>query len=106
MSFDDEITAGFTAANDFAGESFVLSTHGGTFKGVFRGDSAEVGFDDLQGHTNEVSNAVSVAKSLFPASAPPVDAILTKVCGSAYNVTSVDSPDASTWDLTLRKING
>ena len=105
MSFKDEISFGFEAAHDFAGEGFTLSNYPGTFSGVFRGDLAEVGFDGLQGHNSEVTNEVSVGKSLFTFGDPRVDQILFKEDGTKYNVTAVDSSDGVTWDITLKRID-
>lgn len=107
MSFDDEIAAGFEAANSFVGEEFLLSNHSGVYTGVFAGDSSDVDFDDLQGHDIKISNSVSVLKSEFVAGSPPlVDEVLTKRdCGEKYNVTAVESFENTTWDLSLTRIN-
>lgn len=106
MSFDDEITAGFEEMNDFAGESFAICNRGGIFTGVFRGDSSDVGFSELQGYDTNITNAVSVAKSLFTGLPPAIDEIVTKPGGEKYNITAVESLDGATWDLSLKKING
>ena len=108
MSFDDEIARGFDEATSFAGEAFTLSDHSGIYLGVFNGDSAEVGFEKLQGYENEVTNSVSVAKSSFGYSAPPaVDEVLKKSkCKTKYNIVAVQSFDGATWDLSLVRIDG
>lgn len=105
MSFDDEMISGFAAMDDFAGEEFTVQGRSGCYlTGVFRGDSSDVGFDDLQGHDIDMTNALSVKKHLF-STIPRVDEIIIKSSGEKYNITAVDSSDASTWDLSLKKIN-
>lgn len=106
MALDDEILAGFAAMADFAGESFTLSGHAGTFAGVFRGDDAPSTFDDLQGYDTKTTNAISVPRSAFTTGQPPlVNEVLTRANGDAYAITGVESVDDVTWDLLLQKFD-
>lgn len=104
MSLEDEISAGFAAANDFAGESFTMSNHAGTFTGVFRGDESPTAFDEIQGYDVKTTNAVSVGKSLFVQGDPPaINERIVNSKGEQYTITGVESGDDSSWDLTLQK---
>ena len=105
MSLEDEISAGFAAANDFAGESFTMSNHAGTFTGVFRGDTAPTSFD-LQGYDVKTTNALSVSKLLFRPNNPPIiNERVTNGGGDVYTVTAIESPDGANYDLQLQKVN-
>ncbi len=107
MSFFDDINAGVTEAVSTMGESFTLSNHTGDFRGVFAGDDSPTSFDDIQGHDTEISNSVSVSKSLFVSGAPPmINESLTDSKGGIYVITGVNSVDDATWDLILQKNDG
>jgi hypothetical protein len=107
MSFFDDINAGMAEAVSTMGESFTMANHTGMFKGVFRGESAPVSFDDIQGFDKKTSDALTVSKALFTAGAPPmVDEIVTKSDGTEWTITMIESGDLSSWDLELTKRNG
>ena len=104
MSLEDEIKAGFAAAESFAGEPFTLSNHSGIFRGVFRGDESPTAFDDIQGYDVKTTNAVSVDKSRFvQGDAPAINERVENSNGERYTITGVESGDGATWDLTLQK---
>jgi len=105
MSLENEIRAGFAAANSFAGEPFTMSNHTGIFRGVFRGDTAPTSFD-LQGYDVKTTNALTISKRLFTANNPPiVNERVTSEGGDVYTVTAIESPDGANYDLQLQKVN-
>ena len=103
MSLEDELKLGFAEMDAFAGESFTMSNHSGTFRGVFRGDDSPTAFDDIQGFDTTTSNALSVDKSQFTDGAPPMVNELITNKGGRYTITGVESVDDSTWDILLTK---
>lgn len=104
MSFEDEINAGFAEAESFAGAPFSMSNHAGDFIGVFRGDESPTTFDQIQGYETQTTNAVSVSKSLFADGSPPmINERITLPSGDKYNITSIQSADTATWEITLQK---
>ena len=104
MSLADEISAGFAAASDFAGEAFTMANHVGTFRGVFRGENSPTDFD-LQGYDVKTTNAITVSASLFDSESPPlVNERITKGA-DIYFITSVEIPDLVNFDIKLEKAN-
>jgi len=107
MSFFTDIDAGITEAVSTMGESFTMGNHAGTFKGVFRGESAPVSFDDLQGYDKKTNDSVTVSKALFIIGAPPmVNELITKSDGTAWTITMIENGDLSSWDMEIQKRNG
>ncbi len=105
MSLEDEIRAGFAAANSFAGEPFTMSNHSGIFRGVFRGETAPTSFD-LQGFDVKTTNALTVSVSDFVKNDPPIiNERITNEAGEIYTITSIQSPDAVNYDLQLQKVD-
>ena len=104
MSFLDDINAGMNEAVSTMGESFTMGNHPGTFKGVFRGESAPVSFDDLQGYDTKTTDGLTVSKSLFTKGAPPMtDELITKANGDRFTITMIENGDESSWDIELTK---
>ncbi len=104
MSFFSDIDAGVNEAVSTMGESFTMGNHNGTFKGVFRGESSPVAFDDLQGYDTKTADALTVSKSLFIEGAPPmVNELITKANGTRWVITMIENGDASSWDIELTK---
>ncbi len=106
MSFFDDIDAGVNEAVSTMGESFTMSNHVGTFKGVFRGETSPVDYGDVQGYDTETTDALTVNKSLFTEGAPPmVNEEITKSNGDRFVITMIESGDSSSWDMELNKLD-
>jgi hypothetical protein len=104
MSFFDDINAGINEAVTTMGESFTMGNHVGTFKGVFRGETSPVAFDDIQGFDTKTTDGLTVSKSLFTAGAPPMtNEAITKADGTRWNITQIENGDSSSWDIELTK---
>lgn len=104
MSFFDDINTGISEAISTMGESFALSNHGGTFRGVFRGENSPTEFDKLQGYDTKTTDALSVSQSAFePGSPPMINEQLTKANGDRFIITMVEKGDDSTWDIEISK---
>tara|TARA_R110002110_G_scaffold3566_1_gene18228 strand:- start:232 stop:555 length:324 start_codon:yes stop_codon:yes gene_type:complete len=104
MSFEDEMMAGFAEADNFAGESFTMGNHNGSFRGVFKGDDAPTEFDKIQGFETKTTNALSVSKLLFLKGAPPmINELITKANSDRYNIIGIESVDEATWEIMLQK---
>ena len=104
MSFFDDIDAGVNEAVSTMGESFTMSNHAGTFRGVFRGETAPTEFDNIQGYDTKTTDAMTVSKSLFTPGAPPmVNELITKANGTRWTITGIESGDNSSWDIELNK---
>lgn len=107
MSFFDDIDAGIKAATSTMGETFTMSNHAGTFKGVFRGETAPTAFDDLQGYDTKTTDALTIGKSWFtPATPPMVNEIITKTNGDRFVIKGIENGDNSSWDIELTKRDG
>ena len=104
MSFLDDINAGVNEAVSTMGESFTMSNHNGTFKGVFRGETSPVSFEDIQGFDTSTTDSLTVSKSLFTEGAPPmVNELVTKANGDRFTITMIESGDSSSWDIEMTK---
>ena len=96
------LTQGVNEAVSTMGESFTMSNHNGTFKGVFRGETSPTEFDKVQGYDTKTTDALTVSKTLFTKGAPPmVNELITKANGDRFTVTMVESGDESSWDIEL-----
>lgn len=104
MSFFDDIDAGVNEAVSTMGESFTMSNHNGTFKGVFRGENSPVAFDDVQGYETKTTDSLTVSKALFLKGAPPmINETITKTNGARFTITQIEDGDSSSWDIELTK---
>lgn len=107
MSFFTDIDRGVNQAVSTMGESFTMGNHSGVFKGVFRGESAPVSFDDIQGFDKKTNDSLTVSKALFTDGAPPmVNEVITKSDGSEWTITRIENGDLSSWDMEIQKRNG
>jgi len=106
MSFFNDIDAGMKEAASTMGETFTMSNHAGTFKGVFRGETSPVDYGDVQGYDTETTDALTIGKSWFtPATPPMVNEEITKANGDRFIITMIESGDASSWDMELNKLD-
>jgi len=104
MSLNDEILTGFDEAESFMAESFGLSNHSGIFQGIFRGEDAPVDHTHIEGYDTETTEALSAKKAQF-LEPPMVNETLQKTTGERYVITMIESSDASTWDMELRRVD-